>query len=177
MLHQLGNLDLTTLLDAQIPFDTQELSLGTNNIESLEGLPQGLKKLYLGTNKITSLEGIPQGLETLCLGSNRITIPEHLPHGLATFCVCHNRITSFSLLIMAAQCGQLTCVNDERHLLESVTGWDELQALVAVPLNKRPARVVLAVLSSSSVPRVGTRAAVRRLHRADLVREMAGMLG
>ncbi len=38
-------------------------------------------------------------------------------------------------------------------------------------------RLVCVVLSSSSVPRVGKRAAVRRLHRADLVREMAGMLG
>ncbi len=37
-------------------------------------------------------------------------------------------------------------------------------------------RVMCVVLSASSVPRVGKGAAVRRLHRADLVREMAGML-
>ncbi len=36
--------------------------------------------------------------------------------------------------------------------------------------------IVCIVLSSSSIPRVGMRAAVRRLHRTDLVREMAGML-
>ncbi len=39
-----------------------------------------------------------------------------------------------------------------------------------------PELMVSVVLSSSSVPRVGKRAAVRRLNRADLVREMAGML-
>ncbi len=55
--------------------------------------------------------------------------------------------------------------------------YQELRRAVQVPLKKRPARVVLVVLSSSSVPRVGLKAAVRRLHRADLVREMAGMLG
>ncbi len=51
-----------------------------------------------------------------------------------------------------------------------------LNAALSVPPHKRPARVVCVVLSSSSVPRVGKRAAVRRLHRAFLVREMAGML-
>ncbi len=41
---------------------------------------------------------------------------------------------------------------------------------------RSPIHTIQVVLSASSVPRVGKRAAVRRLHRADLVREMAGML-
>ncbi len=41
---------------------------------------------------------------------------------------------------------------------------------------RHEAHKVYVVLSSSSIPRLGKRAAVRRLHRDDLVREMAGML-
>ncbi len=50
------------------------------------------------------------------------------------------------------------------------------QPLYVVYNVARVVPVVSVVLSASSVPRVGKRAAVRRLHRADLVREMAGML-
>ncbi len=55
-----------------------------------------------------------------------------------------------------------------------------LWALAEAPIvmtKVHPIGAVCVVLSASSVPRVGRKAAVRRLHRADLVREMAGMLG
>ncbi len=153
-----------------LPQSLEYLYLGVNKIVSLEGLPQSLIWLDLGKNQIVSLEGLPQSLINLWLGTNRIVSLEGLPAGLTHLWLGENQIATEQLLALA-YCSVL------QHIHSFVNGPDqELKRALHVPLNKRPARVVLVVLSSSSVPRVGMKAAVRRLHRADLVREMAEML-
>ncbi len=102
-----------------------------------------------------------------------------LPLGVTDIDFGDYRITTKGLdtLRTAAYCDVLQSIViavNEHALLKEI---DELGQAIRVPPNERPARVVLMVLSSSSVPRVGLKAAVRRLHRADLVREMAGILG
>ncbi len=177
------------------PPDMTYLNLGENQIASLEGVawPPGMTHLALGLNEITSLKGLPASLTSLYMGSNPIATLEHLPADLKRLELDQCPITSgrlparLELLCMtwdrppscivaqaltAAYCEVLRYTS-----LATTDGYGELNLAVQVPLNKRPARVVLVVLSSSSVPRVGLKAAVRRLHRADLVREMAGMLG
>ncbi len=88
------------------------------------------------------------------------------------------RITTKGLdaLRTAAYCDVLQSIVITINGYSMMKEIDELGQAIRVPPNERPARVVLVVLSSSSVHRVGMKAAVRRLHRADLVREMAGIL-
>ncbi len=151
-----------------LPQSLTILWLGVNQIISLEGLPQSLTLLHLGRNKIISLEGLPASLTHLWLGTNQFISLKGLPQSLIQLSLGKNQIVTEHALTLAYCC-----------VLLFISGSDdqELKRAVQVPLNKRPARVVLVVLSSSSVPRVGTRSAVRRLNRSDLVREMAGMLG
>ncbi len=153
-----------------LPQSLTDLYLGTNQIISLEGVPTSLRMLDLDTNQIKSLAGLPPSLTTLDLGTNPIVSLDGLPVGLTHLWPRNNKIATVQLLTFA-YCGALQFVSYTIHGLDQ-----ELRRAVRVPLNERPARVVIVVLSSSSIPRVGLRAAVRRLNRADLVREMAGML-
>ncbi len=179
-----------------IPEYVTSLDLGSNAIATLDGLPVGLKELAMDDVLITRLEGLPMGLEELYINSTPITSLIGIPPGLKSLFLCKTAIASLeglplsverveiyqdgpfdiTPLFIAAYCGVLQSAYVQRLAGQGEAG-RELQRAVCVPLNKRPARVVIVVLSSSSVPRVGTRAAVRRLHRAFLVREMAGMLG
>ncbi len=185
----LGNNQLRTLKG--IPPSVTVMNLGTNQITTLEGLPSGLLELHMGTNRIASWEGLPPCLNHLNLGWNKFpaTWPD-LPKSLEHSCAEYNAIDDhiYDQLLTIAYCGALCSISSGRRQVNSfelertrlATGPAlryELTLAMRVPLNKRPARVVIVVLSSSSVPRVGKRAAVRRLNRADLVREMAGMLG
>ncbi len=162
----------------RLPPDLIYLSTGHCSIKSLR-IPPSLKELHLGfTSLVVPLPILPPGLRVLHLGWTDVPgLPDRLPADLICLHLGLNPASSseFASLRTAAYCDVLEYVQSEVDTQEEE--FQELQRAVEVPVNKRPARVVLVVLSSSSVPRVGTRAAVRRLHRADLVREMAGMLG
>ncbi len=159
---------------------------------ALECLPMGMGQLWMGKGPYASLKGLPADLKALTLQPEVIASLVHLPAGLHAISLFMSGYPTydFAPLLTAAYCDVLCregCVLDIGLCgAIDIPGFErfsasafmiELERAVAVPVNKRPARVVLVVLSSSSVPRVGARAAVRRLHRADLVQEMAGMLG
>ncbi len=137
--------------------DRYRQDLDRSQLTSLEGIPPGVHSLHIRGHKIDSLEGLPPGL--ICLYMRNDMAP-HL---------------GSPWLFTAAYCDILQHVDVREYHHEEID--HELYRALRVPLNERPARVVLVVLSSSSVSRVGLKAAVRRLNRADLVREMAGMLG
>ncbi len=168
------------------------VSLGMNRITSLEGLPASVKHLALGVNPIASLAGLPPGLKQLSLREFAFPISSSRPVPCLRMGYRSPHATlDLDPVFTATYCGTLTSFSSSLYDDEEAMGsifvdrvdeirlevYQELRRAVQVPLKKRPARVVLVVLSSSSVPRVGLKAAVRRLHRADLVREMAGMLG
>ncbi len=150
------------------------LRFGPNDLIPLDDYPwpPGLTELEFN-RWIGTLKGIPSGLIRLEVHASPSNILEHLPTGLQELWVTQasNKI-DLAPAFEAAYCDVLRCFISNVLNEESL----DLRQACNVPLNKRPARVVLVVLSSSSVPRVGMRSAVRRLHRADLVREMAGML-
>ncbi len=148
---------LTSLEDYLWPLGTWNATVTSVPIKSLKGLPLSLGRLSLNNCSITSFEGFPLDLRSLSL--SHLSQPVDLAPVLA-----------------AAYCGALQWFDYPSRHPQMAEDCKELLRAVSVPLNKRPARVVSVVLSASSVPRVGMRAAVRRLHRADLVREMAGML-
>ncbi len=166
---------LITTLDG-LPMGLEELSIYHTPIASLVGIPMGLEELSIYHTPIASLVGIPSGLKELFMDHTAIASLEGLPLSVENVQIYEDGPFDITPLFIAAYCGVLRSVN-VNHLAGQGEAGRELQRAVCVPLNKRPARVVIVVLSSSSVPRVGTRAAVRRLHRAFLVREMAGMLG
>ncbi len=194
--------NLITSLE-HIPLSVTDLHLGQSPLHSLRHIPQNLMRLYLGTTPITSLEHLPQGLKYLNLGESYFLHRlEHLPQRLIHLCLhwceidnIHEVILPRSLthlylgrpvlndvafLLRAAQVGCLQEVFNKEASKITKEALKELRVLLKVPLKVRPRRLVqrvaIVVLSSSSIPRVGTRAAVRRLHRAFLVREMAGMM-
>ncbi len=149
---------VTSLEDYAWPLGMTEVVVHDIAIKSLKGIPRGLHSLSLSRCSITTLEGIPQDL-------GRLVLAELL------------QPVDLTPVLTAAYCGTLQGFYYHPPIHpQSENDCHELQRAMDVPLRNRPARVVLIVLSSSSVPRVGTRAAVRRLNRADLVREMAGML-
>ncbi len=158
-----------------LPPGIEALHLMTCTITSFVGLPASLKYLNICDSQVTSLEGLPAGLERLCLRYTRIYSLPTLPIRLINLDLGDNITATFDLapVFAATNCGELSIFYAVATRTES---YQALQRASCVPLNERPARVVLVVLSSSSVPRVGTRSAVRRLNRSDLVREMAGML-
>ncbi len=158
------------------------LELGASTCASINGLPASLTHLVIGSSTFTSFKGLPASLTHLIMiGSNRLASFEHLPAGLRHFEIHahfhldrHNmRSLDLAPLRAATLWGMLEYAN-----LNVMAGeaQEVLWRALRTPAHKRPARVVCVVLSASSVPRVGKRAAVRRLHRGHLVREMAGML-
>ncbi len=178
----------TSLDEVEFPPDVQGLDLDCNLFTSLQGLPTSLVYLRLGQNKIASLQGIPSGVKELHLGENENISLHGLPLGLEWLQVCdtvdYHKVMAMDMepVITVALCGALQyvgfgeCLRQDIYTLNAIPSLIVLAQVIQIPPHKRPARVVLVVLSSSSVPRVGQKAAVRRLHRADLVREMAGML-
>ncbi len=187
----LSDEELTTLEGYPWSPGLQDLKLDAPKLASLVGLPDGLLTLDLGDTKITSLLGLPASLLELCPGS--CSSLQGMPEGLTTLVVCHDFVPMLDLApaFTAAYCGVLCSLRIYSTMWTTQKAYDlgltktsereisiseDLRQATRVPLNKRPARVVCVVLSSSSVPRVGLKAAVRRLNRADLVREMAGML-
>ncbi len=161
------------------PMGLTHLNLGCNRLYIWPDFPAGVTHLHLGSNDFTSLGPLPEGLISLSLG-DKITSLRPLPAGLEelnmediSYAIDDFARSDFNHLLMAAYYGALSAMPCPQDLSELA----EVERAVRVPLRKRWARVVIVVLSSSSVPRVGKRAAVRRLHRADLVQEMAGMLG
>ncbi len=135
-------------------------------------VPQGLRNY-----KITSLMNAPPGATELDLNSHPFDSLVDLPLGVTHLKLDKHRISKLDVdtLLTAAYCDAMQTIEMTWHE-ELMSKCSELLRAVKIPVNKRPARTVCVVLSSSSVPRVGKRAAVRRLNRADLVREMAEML-
>ncbi len=190
----LGQNKLTSL--ENIPDTLEHLVLGSNPLKSLKYLPRNLTYLRLSATTIEDVDVVwPPGLIRLDMGDNAtlFNLPSTLrmlwmscthfpslfeiPYGVrCLYLQEQHHLVDVSHALTAINCGQVVDMGGLRDA-PRVLG-RELVVALSYEGRKRGCSIkaVLVVLSSSSVPRVGLKAAVRRLHRAFLVREMAEIL-